>query len=168
MLGDLKGLLNTGYTFGEAADRSAAYISDATTKALAALGAIGSTFSADAFTKAMNLSVINFSTGSAEIPAASQALIARAAEVLKAAPAGTVIEIGGHTDNVGDAGANVTLSEARANAVRQALVGAGVNSAVVVAKGYGASRPVASNDTEYGRFRNRRIEYSVMPSAASR
>jgi outer membrane protein OmpA-like peptidoglycan-associated protein len=164
-LGELRALLSTDYTLGQA-DQAAAYIGEAKAKAIAALAAIGSTFSASGFISAMNLSVINFPTGSAEIPADSRDLIARAAEVLRTAPAGTAIEIGGHTDNVGDAGANVKLSDARANAVRQALVTAGVNGATVVAKGYGDTRPVASNDTEYGRFRNRRIEYSVMPAAS--
>jgi flagellar motor protein MotB len=51
--------------------------------------------------------------------------------------------------------------------VRGALVAAGVNGAVLVAKGYGDTKPVASNDSEYGRFRNRRIEYSI-PAAAAR
>jgi OOP family OmpA-OmpF porin len=114
----------------------------------------------------MNLAVINFASGSAEVPADSADLIDRAAAILKTAPKGTVIEVGGHTDSTGDAAANQKLSEDRANAVRSALVAAGVNSAVLVAKGYGDTKPVASNDSEYGRFRNRRIEYSIPAAPA--
>jgi outer membrane protein OmpA-like peptidoglycan-associated protein len=132
----------------------------------AALAALGGSFKADAFTAAMNLAVINFASGSAEIPADSQDLIARAAVVLKTAPKGTVIEVGGHTDNTGDPAANQKLSEDRANAVRNALTAAGVPGTVLVARGYGDTKPVASNDTEYGRFRNRRIEYAIATTPA--
>jgi len=90
----------------------------------------------------------------------------RAAAILKTAPKDTVIEIGGHTDNTGDPAANQKLSEDRANDVRSALVAAGADGAVLVAKGYGDTRPVASNDTEYGKFRNRRIEYSIPAAPA--
>ncbi len=75
-----------------------------------------------------------------------------------------MIEIGGHTDNTGDAAANVALSQARADAVRNALLKAGVDPANLVAKGYGSAQPVASNDLLEGRFRNRRIEYRVVRS----
>jgi outer membrane protein OmpA-like peptidoglycan-associated protein len=161
---DLRGVFGADYSFGEATDKAAAYVSDAGSKALAALTALGTTWAADSFVSAMNLAVINFPTGTSEIPADAQNLIARAATVLKTAPKGTVIEIGGHTDNVGDAASNMTLSQARADAVRQALVNAGVDGAMVVAKGHGDTKPVASNDSEYGRFRNRRIEYSIPAS----
>jgi outer membrane protein OmpA-like peptidoglycan-associated protein len=158
---ELRGYLDPSVSLGEGADKAAAAIADAKNKALAALGAIGSSFTAEAFTSAMNLAVINFATGSAEIPADSKELIDRAAAILKTAPKGTVIEIGGHTDNSGDAAANQKLSEDRANAVRSALVAAGADGAVLVARGYGDTKPVASNDTEYGKFRNRRIEYAI-------
>ena len=164
---ELRGLFGTDYAIGEAVDKAASYITEAKTRAMAALGTMGTAFSADSFIGAMNMAVINFATGSAEIPADSQDLIARAAEALKNAPKGTRIEIGGHTDNVGDAASNLKLSEDRANAVRQALVGAGVDGSVLVAKGYGDTKPVATNDTEYGRFRNRRIEYSVAPTSTT-
>jgi OOP family OmpA-OmpF porin len=127
---------------------------------------MGATFSTDSSVNAMNLAVINFATGSAEIPAGDRDLIERAAVALKSAPKGTMIEIGGHTDSTGDPASNVKLSEDRANAVRQALIAAGVDGSMLVAKGYGDAKHVASNDTEYGRFRNRRIEYAALPAAA--
>lgn len=163
---ELRGFLDPGVSLGEGADKAAAAIADAKNKALAALSALGTTFEAGAFTSAMNLAVINFATGSAEIPADSTDLIDRAAAILKAAPKGTVIEVGGHTDNTGDAAANQKLSEDRANAVRNALIAAGVDGKILVAKGYGDTKPVGSNDTEYGRFRNRRIEYSIPAAPA--
>jgi outer membrane protein OmpA-like peptidoglycan-associated protein len=71
------------------------------------------------------------------------------------------IEIGGHTDNTGDAAANVALSQQRADAVRTYLIQQGVPEAMLVAKGYGDARPIAGNDTEEGRFHNRRIEFTA-------
>ena len=75
-----------------------------------------------------------------------------------------MLEIAGYTDNTGDAAANVALSQHRAEAVRNVLVLAGVDPAMLVAKGYGSANPIASNDTLDGRFRNRRIEYHVLKS----
>ena len=73
-----------------------------------------------------------------------------------------MIEIGGYTDNTGDPAANLQLSQQRAEAVRAALVAAGVDPSMLVAKGYGSASPVAGNDTLEGRFRNRRIEYRTV------
>ncbi len=162
IMDELTGIFGTGYSWGDASDKATEYVTGAKAKALAALAAIGAAFSAEPFINAMNLAVINFATGSAEIPAGDQELIEKAAATLKTAPKGTVIEIGGHTDNTGDPAANQKLSEDRATSVRNALAAAGVDGAMLVAKGYGDTRPVASNDSEFGRFRNRRIEYSVV------
>jgi outer membrane protein OmpA-like peptidoglycan-associated protein len=110
----------------------------------------------------MNLAIINFPTGSAEIPSDATEIIRRSADAIKRVPAGSKIEISGHTDNTGDAAANMALSQARADAVRHALVAAGVPAETLVAKAYGASSPRATNDTEFGRFQNRRIEYALI------
>ena len=67
-------------------------------------------------------------------------------------------EIGGHTDNVGSEEDNLILSKNRANAVRDYLIAHGVNPDRLVAKGYGESVPVADNETENGRSKNRRTE----------
>jgi OOP family OmpA-OmpF porin len=111
--------------------------------------------------------VLNFPTGSAVLPAASAPDLRRAADKINSLPAGTVIEIGGHTDNTGDANANLALSQRRADAVRDALVRDGVNASRLVAKGYGQTRPIASNDTPDGRLRNRRTEFTVASSNGS-
>lgn len=69
------------------------------------------------------------------------------------------VEIQGHTDNVGKAADNQALSEARAAAVKAALVGSyGVNAAQLTTKGYGDTKPVADNKTAEGRQNNRRVE----------
>jgi len=75
-----------------------------------------------------------------------------------------VVEIGGYTDNTGDPAANMQLSQQRAEAVRAALVQAGVDPSMLVAKGYGSASPIAGNDSLEGRLRNRRIEYRVLKS----
>ena len=126
---------------------------------------MGSGFQTTDFLGILNKSIINFPTGSAEIPPMSMALLQEAAKPFKQLPAGTVIEIGGYTDNTGDAAANLPLSQHRAEAVRNALLQFGVNPAMLMAKGYGSAKPVASNDTAEGRFQNRRIEYQVSDSS---
>jgi len=77
------------------------------------------------------------------------------------------IIIGGHTDSVGDDAYNQTLSERRANAVRDALINEyGIPAAKLVARGYGETQPVADNATEDGRYQNRRVEViccAIMP-----
>jgi outer membrane protein OmpA-like peptidoglycan-associated protein/uncharacterized protein YidB (DUF937 family) len=144
-------------------DAAADAVRDANVKALSALGAIGTSgVTPDALVKAMNLAVINFPSGSADIPADGLEIIRKSADAITRAPKGSTIEIGGHTDSSGDPAANLTLSQARANAVKAALVTAGVPAAMLTTKGYGDTRPRASNDTEYGRFQNRRIEYAVV------
>lgn len=72
------------------------------------------------------------------------------------------VEISGHTDNVGADDVNMKLSEDRALAVKNFLVKAGCNANSIDAKGYGKTKPVADNDTEEGRARNRRVEMKVI------
>jgi outer membrane protein OmpA-like peptidoglycan-associated protein len=68
------------------------------------------------------------------------------------------IEISGHTDNVGNPKANKTLSERRAQACRNYIVSKGIDKSRLEAVGFGDERPIAPNDTDLGRQRNRRIE----------
>lgn len=119
-------------------------------------------YTADDLIKALNLMVIHFDTGAANINADSFDVLAAAANALKAAPAGTKVEIGGYTDNTGDPAANFKLSDDRANAVRSKLIELGVAADSLSAKGYGDSKPVANNATEDGRAKNRRMEFTVL------
>ncbi len=71
------------------------------------------------------------------------------------------IEITGHTDNVGSRVLNKELSEKRAEAVLKHLTKNGINKSRLVAKGYGSDIPVASNDSDFGRKQNRRVEITI-------
>jgi outer membrane protein OmpA-like peptidoglycan-associated protein len=71
------------------------------------------------------------------------------------------IRIGGHTDNLGDPTLNKELSLQRATAVRNFLISNGVNFEKLRISGWGGSKPIASNATEAGRNKNRRVELSV-------
>ncbi len=72
------------------------------------------------------------------------------------------VEIRSHTDNRGSEDYNVRLSQARAQSVTDYLSGKGISSARLVAKGYGKSQPIASNDTDEGRQLNRRTEFKIL------
>jgi len=130
-------------------------------RAAAALAGLKAGFSGDDLVKALNLMNIYFDTGSATITRDSLETLTNAANAIKQAPAGTKIEVGGYTDNTGDAAANVTLSQQRAEAVVAKLAELGVAADVLTGKGYGQEKPRASNDTEEGRAQNRRIEFAV-------
>jgi len=100
---------------------------------------------------------VNFETGRAVLTAESQAILDRVAESLVAAPE-VNLEVQGHTDNTGSAANNTRISQARAEAVRQYLIGKGVAANRLTARGYGPTQPVASNTTPQGRAQNRRVE----------
>jgi len=151
----MRGTPNTAFNLEE-------QVRAASEKASAALAALRPGFGVKDLVSALNLNVINFAPNSAEIPADSTRYLNRVADAIKAAPAGTVLEIRGHTDNTGDPASNMQLSQQRAEAVRAYLIQQGVSPSALVAKGYGESQPVASNDTEEGKFRNRRIEFSFV------
>jgi outer membrane protein OmpA-like peptidoglycan-associated protein/uncharacterized protein YidB (DUF937 family) len=115
----------------------------------------------------LNRTVLNFATASAALPEASGAPLQTAADRIKSLPAGTRIEVGGHTDNTGSADANMALSQRRADAVRDALIKDGVDASMLTTKGYGETKPIASNDTPDGRLQNRRTEFTVAGAGAT-
>jgi OOP family OmpA-OmpF porin len=162
IIGSLRSALGPGLAFGSLTDKVGDLVTSVTTKSEAALAALRPGFSANDLLSILNQSIINFPTGGTEIPAISKALLQNAAASMKQLPPSTVIEIGGHTDNTGDAAANMMLSQQRAEAVRAELVQDGVDPGMLVVKGYGSAKPIAGNDTVEGRFANRRIEYRVV------
>jgi len=100
---------------------------------------------------------INFETGKSDIKPESQAIIDQITQMLQANPS-LKVSIEGHTDNVGNATANKTLSETRARSVVKALTTAGIDNGRLVAKGWGQEKPVADNSSEEGKAKNRRVE----------
>lgn len=103
---------------------------------------------------------ITFEFNSARLTANAQRLMENVVAFLRNDPTAR-IAISGHTDSVGSDSYNLKLSRARANEVRDYLVGYGIEAGRLQAAGYGESRPVASNDTESGRELNRRVEFKI-------
>ena len=103
---------------------------------------------------------LNFQTASTELTPDSVQSVGDLTAILKAYP-NAHVTLTGHTDNTGDVDANQRLSVDRANAVKAMLVSGGVPSDRISTAGYGQSRPIAGNDTDEGRTRNRRIELTV-------
>lgn len=100
---------------------------------------------------------IHFATGKADILPESQSIVAEIVALLSTHPE-LRVGIEGHTDNVGNAKSNKTLSKNRAIAVVNALVAAGIAKSRLVPTGYGQEQPIADNGTEEGRALNRRVE----------
>jgi outer membrane protein OmpA-like peptidoglycan-associated protein len=100
---------------------------------------------------------IHFETAKATILPKSETALAEVAKMLQQNP-DVKVRIEGHTDNVGSAAANQTLSEKRAQAVVAWLTSHGIEGSRLQAKGWGASKPVDDNATEDGRAKNRRVE----------
>jgi OmpA-OmpF porin, OOP family len=158
----LRSVLGSGLVVGALADRVADLVSSTNSKVVAALSSLQTGFDAKDLVGVLNQSIINFPSGGSDVPTATTPLMQKAAAQIKELKPGTVLEIAGYTDNTGDAAANMTLSQQRADAVRNELIKDGVDPAMLVAKGYGSTSPIASNDLLEGRFRNRRIEYHVL------
>ncbi len=128
----------------------------------AALDALPDPFTVEDLVNALNILIINFDSGRFDIPAKRLEALRKGAGFIQKLPPSVVLEIGGHTDNDGTDATNQPLSNNRANAVKQVLVGYGVRGEMLQTKGYGASQPKTTNDTELGKFYNRRIQYSVV------
>ena len=103
---------------------------------------------------------LNFETATTRLTPESRPTVETLVAILKAYPAVTV-GLEGHTDSTGDAAANKKLSLDRAVAVKESLVSGGIADARVATAGLGSEKPIASNDTEDGRAKNRRLELVV-------
>jgi outer membrane protein OmpA-like peptidoglycan-associated protein len=112
----------------------------------------------------VSMSDVLFDTGKYSLKSGAREKLAKVAGILLAYP-GLNIEVGGYTDNVGGDQMNQTLSENRARSVRDYLVQQGVASDSVIAKGFGNSLAVATNDNAAGRQQNRRVELLVSGEA---
>jgi OOP family OmpA-OmpF porin len=100
---------------------------------------------------------INFESGKSDIKAESQPVIDQIVQLLKENPT-LKISIEGHTDNVGAAASNQSLSEKRAKAVMDAVIAKGIDKSRLTSKGYGQTKPLMDNSTEDGKAKNRRVE----------
>ena len=104
---------------------------------------------------------VKFKTGSAELDASTKGSIQKLAEFLRSYPMTTVV-IEGHTDSVGSAASNKTLSQKRADSVKNSLVKEyGTEASRVTSVGYGLERPIADNKTDASRAQNRRVVAKV-------
>jgi outer membrane protein OmpA-like peptidoglycan-associated protein len=103
---------------------------------------------------------IEFDTGSARLRPSSAEQMRNIADIMKAYPQ-VDLKVGGYTDNTGDSAANMALSQERAVNTMNAITGYGIDPSRLAAEGYGSQFPVASNATDDGRQRNRRIDIRV-------
>lgn len=111
--------------------------------------------------KVYTLKNVHFETAKAVLTANSFDALNELVNALKANLT-MVIEIAGHTDNVGTTETNQILSQERANSVMKYLISKGISASRVSAKGYGSSQSVASNNNEEGRQQNRRTEVRII------
>ena len=111
--------------------------------------------------KVIELSGVSFKTNSEVLDSSSYQRLDKAVATLKNNP-GTNVIVAGHTDSSGDAAYNQSLSEKRANMVRNYLIEKGVDGSRLSARGYGETEPVASNNSAAGRAKNRRVELRIL------
>ncbi|MGE0765206.1 MAG: OmpA family protein [Hyphomicrobiaceae bacterium] len=114
----------------------------------------------EALSRVVREGIINFNRASYDLDPTSYPTLNKVADAANRCPALTV-EIEGHTDAEGTPARNKRLSERRANTVREYLSRAGVEPSRLEALGFGETRPIATNDTQEGRAKNRRIEFVV-------
>jgi len=110
--------------------------------------------------KVFTLKNVNFETGKANLTTSSFPALNELVELLKGKPT-MLIEIAGHTDNVGTPEANQVLSDDRAKSVKQYLISKGIAATRLTSKGYGDTQPIADNANEEGRKQNRRTEVRI-------
>lgn len=114
----------------------------------------------------LTLGDVLFATGRAKLMPGGVQTIEKLSGFLQKYPDRNVL-IEGHTDSVGKAEFNMSLSQSRADAVRKALMDKGIGAGRIATKGYGESYPVASNKTAAGRQQNRRVEVVVLNPGVS-
>ncbi len=135
-------------------------IEDSLAAAGAALDKLGDTPDPSDVARALSLQVVNFELDKAFIPDANKRFLDRAVDIITNVP-NMALMIIGHTDSQASDAYNLELSRARAESMREYLIAQGVDANKLKVKGMGESEPIADNETEQGRFRNRRIEFVV-------
>lgn len=105
---------------------------------------------------------IQFEYNKAVILPSSFSLLDEIADTIKKNPQIKKLSVEGHASAEGDPGHNLKLSDERAAAVRKYLVDKGVEAARLTSKGFGANKPIASNDTDEGKEKNRRVEFMIV------
>jgi outer membrane protein OmpA-like peptidoglycan-associated protein len=110
--------------------------------------------------KAFIFDNVNFDSATTRLTAESERTVNDLINILKAYPT-TEVRLEGHTDSTGDSEENKKLSQARAEAVKESLVRGGIDASRITTAGFGQEKPIASNDTEDGRAKNRRLELVV-------
>jgi outer membrane protein OmpA-like peptidoglycan-associated protein len=109
----------------------------------------------------VTLGDVLFETGQADLKPEAETSLVEVVDLLQSEPE-KKIRIEGHTDGVGEAEANLKLSELRANSVQSALVALGVDPKRIIAAGMGEDFPIASNETDEGRGKNRRVDVILL------
>ena len=109
----------------------------------------------------INLKNVFFQTGSATLAPNSKWELDNVASLLKANP-NVKVELSGHTDSAGDDGANMDLSNRRAQAALDYLQNKGLGLSRMTSKGYGENNPINTNETPEGRQVNRRTELKIL------
>jgi len=105
---------------------------------------------------------VQFEYNSAKILEVSHSLLNEVADVIKKTPRIKKIQVEGHASSDGADEYNLKLSDRRAKAVRAYLITQGVGKDTLVAKGFGETKPIADNNTEAGREKNRRVEFNII------
>lgn len=118
--------------------------------------------SVDTVIREINTFKINFLPSQTTVSPESKPKLEKIAEKLKTLPNTLVIEIGVHTENVGNFDANLTLSGYRAKSIKNELVNLGVKAEMLREKGYGGEKPIVNSNTAEGSVINRRVEFTLV------
>ncbi|WP_338755312.1 OmpA family protein [Moraxella lincolnii] len=160
LVNDVQALANNAQVLAAKPLDSQAQINQSLEASRLALASLSSNANPIDVARALSLQVINFDMDKAIIPEVNKPLLDKAADIIKGLPNISLL-IMGHTDATADNAHNVALSQERATAIKAYLVAKGVDASKLMVKGMGEQYPIADNETEQGRFRNRRIEFAV-------
>lgn len=160
LVNDVQALANNAQVLAAKPLDSQAQINQSLEASRLALASLSSNADPIDVARALSLQVINFDVDKAIIPEVNKPLLDKAADIIKGLPNVSLL-IMGHTDTTADNAHNVALSQERATAIKAYLVAKGVDASKLMTKGMGEQYPIADNETEQGRFRNRRIEFAV-------